>query len=77
MKDCKVPIIFAYIAIVYILASILYIIQTRSYGTPFKDAVRKYPDLLKIKNNSVDKRRKAFYRGLMVSIIFLIFIRPL
>lgn len=77
MKDCKVPIIFAYIAIVYILASILYIIQTRSYGTPFKDAVRKYPDLLKIKNNSVDKRRKAFYRGLMVSIILLIFIRPL
>jgi len=77
MKDCKVPIIFAYISIVYILASILYIIQTRSYGTPFKDAVRKYPDLLKIKNNSVDKRRKAFYRGLMVSIILLIFIRPL
>tara|TARA_B100000575_G_C23143220_1_gene666036 strand:+ start:6931 stop:7164 length:234 start_codon:yes stop_codon:yes gene_type:complete len=77
MKDCKVPIIFAYIAIVYILASILYIIQTRSYGTPFKDAVRKYPDLLKIKNNSIDKRRKAFYRGLMVSIILLIFIRPL
>ena len=77
MKDCKVPIIFAYISIVYILASILYIIQTRSYGTPFKDAVRKYPDLLKIKNYSVDKRRKAFYRGLMVSIILLIFIRPL
>ena len=77
MKECKVPIIFAYIAIVYILASILYIIQTRSYGTPFKDAVGKYPDLLKIKKESADKRRGAFYRGLIVSIILVILTRPL
>jgi hypothetical protein len=63
-------------AIVYILASILYLIQTVSYGTPFKDAVSKYPDLLKIKKESVDKRRGAFYRGFIVSIILVVLTRP-
>ena len=76
MKDCKVPIIFAYIAIVYILASILYIIQTRSYGTPFKDALEKYPELKKIKMKSAHERGNAFYVGLAIGVISMVILKP-
>ena len=77
MSYCRVHIILAYTALIYILASIFYLIQTRSYGTPFKDAVKKYPSLVKIKTISVEKRRRAFYNGLIISIALAFIFRPL
>ena len=60
----------------YVMASILYLIITQAYGTPFKDAVRKHPELVQIKEESKRKRRNAFYIGLGVSILGLLIFRP-
>ena len=61
MIVCRVYPIFAYFAFVYILSSIIYLYITHSYGTPFKDAVAKIPALQAIKDESVFKRKNAFY----------------
>lgn len=76
MTFCKVPTILANFAAIYILTSVIYLIITRPYGTPFKDAVQKYPELVKIKENSSKKRRNAFHIGLIISIIILRITRP-
>lgn len=50
--------------------------MTKTIGTPFKDAVSKYPELVIIKTESVIQRIKIFYTGIVVSIIFMIIVRP-
>lgn len=77
MYYCKINSILAYSALIYILASIIYLAETRKYGTPFKDALSAYPNLLKIKKDSVNKRRAAFTNGLLISMIVLFVFRPL
>ena len=76
MKICEVSTLLAYIASVYIMACIFYMVLTRCYGTPFNDALKNYPDLIRIKNQSSDKRRVTFYTGLILSSIALIIFRP-
>ena len=76
MKVCEVSTILAYIAAVYILTCIIYILITRQYGTPFKDALKQYPELLKIKEESTKQRTNAFYMGLLVSTIIMILKKP-
>ena len=60
MTECKVSIILAYFAAIYIMASIIYLLITRSYGTPFNDAVKKYPELVEIKKNHQMKEEMHF-----------------
>ena len=76
MKFCQVSVILAYISTIYILTSIIYLVVSQSYGTPFKNAVRKYPELLEIKTKSVEKRKKLFYTALVVSIIVMFLLNP-
>ena len=76
MSECKVSIILAYVACIYIMASIIYLIITRSYGTPFNDAIKKYPELVKIKKKSSIERRDVFFKGLAISIIVMCIIKP-
>tara|TARA_B100000401_G_C52493204_1_gene571414 strand:+ start:351 stop:596 length:246 start_codon:yes stop_codon:yes gene_type:complete len=76
MSECKVSIILAYFATIYIIASIIYLCITRSYGTPFNDAIQKYPELVEIKKKSSIKRRDAFLQGLGISIIILCLFKP-
>tara|TARA_Y100001970_G_scaffold276662_1_gene379692 strand:- start:475 stop:753 length:279 start_codon:yes stop_codon:yes gene_type:complete len=76
LTECKVSTIFAYFSIAYIVASIYYFIVTRSYGTPFKDALKKYPELLKIKQKSASKRAQAFYIGLLIGVSGLVLLKP-
>ena len=76
MNQCKVSVVLAYIAFIYILASVIYLIASRSYGTPFKDAVSKYPELVEIKRESVNKRMVLFLRGIIFSLIILLIARP-
>ena len=76
METCQVSVLLANIATVYILASLYYLIVTNDFGTPFKDAVKKHPELLKIKINSVSKRKKAFVFGVLFSIIGVCVFRP-
>ena len=76
MKTCEISSILAYISAIYILTCVIYLIITRQYGTPFKDALKQYPELLKIKEKSVQQRTNAFYTGLIVSTIIMIFKKP-
>jgi hypothetical protein len=76
MKTCEVSSILAYIAAVYIITCIIYLYTTRKYGTPFKDAVKKYPELMEIKRKSVEERSNAFYTGLIISTIVMILTKP-
>ena len=76
MKICEVSTLLAYIASIYIMACIFYMILTRRYGTPFNDALKNYPDLIKIKKESGNKRRTIFYTGIILSIIGLFFFKP-
>ena len=45
-------------------------------GTPFKDAVSKYPELLEIKKKSVGTRSCIFYSGVFIGILVCIVLRP-
>ena len=76
METCQISVMLANIATVYIFASIYYLISTNDFGTPFKNAVMKYPELLKIKQNAVYKRKRAFTLGVLLSIIGICIFRP-
>ena len=76
MTICNIYSIFAYLAFIYILTSFIYLIITNSYGTPFKDAVAKIPELQAIKDKAVSKRKNAFYIGIIISIIISILFKP-
>jgi hypothetical protein len=76
MLTCEVYPIFAYLAFIYILTSLIYLCITSSFGTPFKDAVAEIPELQAIKDKSVIKRSKAFYIGLVISIIITVLFKP-
>tara|TARA_Y100001954_G_C15685770_1_gene540144 strand:- start:364 stop:609 length:246 start_codon:yes stop_codon:yes gene_type:complete len=76
MNTCEVYPIFAYLAFIYILTTLIYLCITHSYGTPFKDAVAKKPELQAIKDESVVKRSNAFYIGLVISIVIAVLFRP-
>ena len=73
---CKVPVAFAYMTLVYIIASLVYLIVTMNYGTPFKDNLKKYPKLLKIKMEAVRKRKNAFIIGLIIGILLCVTFKP-
>jgi hypothetical protein len=73
---CKIPVFLAYSMLIYIMASIAYLIITIPYGTPFKDALNKYPELQKIKKESANKRRNAFLIGLAIGIAFVVLFKP-
>ena len=76
MFHFKVKTMMAYFATIYILTALIYLVITHSYGTPFKDAVQRYPELVRIKAASVNERRHAFYIGLAISTLAMIIIRP-
>lgn len=76
MNYCKIQKHLAYIACIYIIASLWYLVVTRQYGTPFGDALENYPELKEIKFKSADQRRTAFYMGLGVAILVMVLMKP-
>jgi len=76
MEICKVSILLAYLASTYIIASFIYLLVTISFGTPFKNALNKYPELKNIRTESAKKRKLTFYSGIVISIILLCIFRP-
>jgi hypothetical protein len=76
LNTCVNYSVYAYILMTYVLGSVFYLLITRTYGTPFKTAVKEYPELMEIKLKSVDARRKAFYIGLGIAILLLTIFRP-
>ena len=75
LSKCRISSIFAYLALIYIFASIYYMLITRKFGTPFKDALQQYPELLKIKKDSIQKRSKTFYTGIVIGFVLLFIIK--
>lgn len=74
LDNCKVPIYLAYVMAAYSLASLIYIVSTRSIGTPLRDS---YTDeQLQIKKESSYIRGKIFYYSLFIAIIILYMIKP-
>ena len=75
---CKVSILFAYIAITYMTASLFYLSYTKiaKVGTPFKDKLEEHKDLKIIYKNSSEKRRIIFCISLLVAIIIVVIIQP-
>ena len=76
METCRVSVLLANIATVYIFASVYYILSTRHLGTPFKNEIKKYPKIMKIKHKAVCDRRKAFFTGILLSLIFVVIVKP-
>ena len=75
---CKVSILFAYIAVTYMTASIFYLSYTKlsEIGTPFKNKLQEYKNLKLIYENSAEKRKLIFLISLLLSIMIIIIIRP-
>jgi len=59
---------------IYVIASIYYIVRTRSVGTPFRDSLTKKQ--IEIKRKSADVRRNIFLQGLGGAAILLGIFRP-
>ena len=74
MKSCKMSIYLAYGMLVYVFASIFYLILTFNLGTPFKDSLT--PKQIIIKQKSANQRRNIFYGGITLGIITLYITQP-
>jgi len=71
---CLLSPYLAYGMALYCMASIYYLIRTRSVGTPFRDSLNAKQ--LKIKAASGDVRRGIFYQGIGAGILVLMVFRP-
>ena len=38
-STCKISVVFAYLMVVYVLASVYYFVRTRPIGTPFRTSI--------------------------------------
>ena len=74
MDVCRMSIYLAYGMDIYCLASIYYLVRTRSVGTPFKDSLT--PKQIKIKKASANVRRNIFYQGIAGAAAALFFFHP-
>jgi hypothetical protein len=74
MDNCKISIYLAYSMAVYSIASMYYLIATKSVGTPFRDSLTKKQ--LKIKKKSKKVRFKIFQMGLILAMVVLFIIKP-
>jgi len=74
MTVCKVNKILAYSMLVYIFASIFYLIATLCVGTPFKNSLT--PNQISIKKKSSRLRGKIFLLGVGIGIIICFLLEP-
>ena len=74
MQSCKMSIYLAYGMLVYVFASIFYLILTFNLGTPFKDSLT--PQQLTIKQKSANQRRNIFYGGVSLGIFIIYLTQP-
>ena len=74
MSYCKISIYLAYAMAIYTIASIYYMIRTRSVGTPFKDSLSAKQ--IEIKKESAKVRRNIFYQGIAAAIVSLAIFKP-
>ena len=73
-QECRMPIVLAYLMLIYIIASIFYLLATRSVGTPFTDSLTA--EQIEIKSKSSRTRSVIFTSGILGAILLLLFIQP-
>ena len=61
-------------AFVYVIASVVYLIVTHTFGTPFKDSLTD--EQRRIKAASARRRGWAFLLGIAVGLLTLPIVRP-
>ena len=71
---CKISIVLAYIMLVYLLASVYYMIRSKWEGTPFKDSLTE--DQIIIQKASAQRRLNLFLQGLLVAVVLTAIFRP-
>jgi hypothetical protein len=74
MKTCTISIYLAYSMAVYVVASLFYLVFTRSLGTPFNDSLTKKQR--GIKDASVGQRRNIFMKGIALGAVIMLIFRP-
>ena len=74
MSYCKISVVLAYAMSIYTIASIYYLVRTRSIGTPFNDTLSEKQR--KIKKESAKIRSRMFYQGVGLGFALLIIFRP-
>lgn len=74
MSYCKISIYLAYAMAIYTIASLYYMIRSRSVGTPFKYSLSEKQ--IQIKKESAKVRRGIFYQGLGIAFVALLIFRP-
>lgn len=74
MDNCKISIYLAYAMAVYSIASMFYLVATRSIGTPFRDSLT--PEQIVIKKKAKKLRGGIFQTGLLVALGILFVAQP-
>lgn len=74
MDNCTMSVTLAHGMLIYILASVFYLLRTRTIGTPFNDSLTE--EQKKIKRDSANVRRNVFYLGLILSSAVIYFVPP-
>ncbi len=74
MEMCRVPLYLAYAMVIYCIASLYYMVRTRSIGTPFNDSLT--PKQIAIKDKSAAQRRNIFFQGIGGGLILMVVMRP-
>ena len=74
---CKVNILLANLATIYIIASIYYLVYTKTYfSTPLADMINKIPKLKTLKQQSTKKRSKVFFFGIFIASFIILYLKP-
>ena len=74
LGKCKLHNILAYAMTAYCLASVYYMVRSRSVGTPFTDTLT--PEQQVIKQHSASVRKSIFIEGAVLAGAYLFFIKP-
>lgn len=76
--NCEVPIMFAFVSSIYMIASIIYLIAITVdiVKSPVAEAVKKYPELQEIRSKSKNTRRTLFLVALVLATILLVVFNP-
>ena len=74
MKTCEVSKVLAYSMAIYTVASVYYMIRSRSVGTPFRDSLTE--EQLQIKEESKKIRKQIFLEGSVIGLVGLYLMKP-
>lgn len=74
MNNCRLSTNLAYGMIIYIMASVFYLLRTRTIGTPFNDSLSA--EQKKIKKQSSNERKNVFYLGIILASTLIYFVPP-